>query len=242
MPLKIFGGEDAAPKKKTSFADDVVGRFRSGYQAEGAKGKKTPMALQEWRVTTGDPDVASAVHELLGGEDPQKWDATGEDDLEVFTKADRVEIILEKPDALRQAMVLYGRKGTIYVSDGETILYPDEKKGQPDPQADQTFAERKEAAREGTGAEPRIEVFFRLADDPDLGLFKFQTGSWSLASDLAYNDVEGDLADAFADSDGKGVLATLGLEEVSFTAKSGPRAGKEVSYTKPVLKIVGPVE
>ncbi|WP_224768999.1 recombination directionality factor [Nocardioides ochotonae] len=227
--LRIFGDADTAttaPKRRT---DDVVGRFRSGYVANNM-----PVALSDWRVTTGDPEVAERVAELLNGDEPQTWDATGEDNLEVFTKSTSVEVILDGPRALRQAMVLYGRKGILRVSDGETITYPEEDKGKPDPQAGQSLQERKDAARAGTGAEPRIELFFRLADAPDLGVFKFQSGSWSLARDLAYFGTE----DELADYDGP-VRATLALEPVSFVAKSGPRAGQNVSYTKPVIKILG---
>lgn len=238
MALNIFGG-DGAPQKKASAASDVVGRFRSGYvTGEGRSAR--PVALQEWRVTTGDPEVADKVHALLGGEAPKEWDATGEDNLEVFTEAPSIDVILDGSKALRQAMVLYGRKGIVRVSDGETISYPDELKGEPDPQAGQTLAQRKEEARNGTGSEPRIELWFRLADDPDLGLFKFQSGSWSLVSDLAYNDTEAQIEE-IAETGAK-VAATLTLEEVSFVAKNGPRAGQTVSYTKPVVTIKGAAE
>lgn len=229
--LKIFGGPNGAPEKKKSFQDDVVGRFRSGYVAN-----KRPVALTEWRVTTGDPEVADAIVDLLNGDEVKEWDAAGEDNLETFTTANSVEIILDGPKALRQAMILWGRNGKIIrKSDGETIEYPDNLKGEPDPQAGQSLAERKEAAREGTGAEPQIEVYFRLAENPDLGIFKFQSGSWSLASDLGYNGV----AEALEEIDGP-AKATLALEEVSFVAKNGPRAGQTVTYTKPVLTINGP--
>ena len=69
------------------------------------------------------------------------------------------------------------------------------------------------------------------------GVFKFQTGSWSIASDLAYNETEDEIADLIAD--GHTVAATLALEPVEFVAKNGPRAGSTVSYTKPVLTING---
>lgn len=241
MGLKIFPTTDGetAKKKGSSFSEDVVGRFRSGYVA----GRK-PVALQEWRVTTGDPTVAEKVVELLGStEGVKEWDATGEDNLEVFTDAASVNIIIENEKALRQAMVLYGRDGIVHISDGETITYPDEKKGEPDPQAGLSFQERKAAhrAKELTAAQPRVELWFRLADDPDLGLFKFQSGSWSLVSDLDYNDTESELRDYTADSDGKGVRASLRLEEVSFVAKNGERKGQTVSYTKPVIDVKGPV-
>lgn len=235
MALKIFGGENGEPQKKKSFSDDIVGRFRSGYVEN-----KRPVALSQWRVTTGDPAVADKVADLLGGDEPQNWDSSGEDNLEVFGKEKSVEIILDGTKALRQAMVLYGRKGIIYVSDGETITYPDERKGETDPQAGEDLPTRKAKAKEGTGSEPRIELYFRLASDPDMGIFKFQTGSWSFVSDLAFHDIEGKIEDAAA-VNGK-VAATLTLEEVSFTAKNGPRAGQLVTYTKPVLTIQGAAE
>lgn len=232
MSLKIFGTPDGSAPARKRFSDDVVGRFRSGYQAN-----KRPVALTDWRVTTGDPDVAAAVADLLEGEEPKEWDAAGEDNLEVFTTAQSVKVILEGDNALRQAMVLYGRNGIIRVSDGETITYPDDLKGQPDPQAGESLQERKAAAKAGTGAEPRIEVYFRLAENPDLGIFKFQSGSWGLASDLGYNGTEDTITDLIAD--GHKVAATLLLEPVEFEAKNGPRAGQTVSYTKPVLQIDG---
>ena len=107
--LRIFETDpDAAPKPRQSFKDDLVGRFRSGYQIN-----RRPATLEEWRVTTGDPDVAERIHELFGGEKPQEWDATGEDNIEVFTKAKRVKVIVDSPSALRQEMVLWGRSGAI---------------------------------------------------------------------------------------------------------------------------------
>lgn len=233
MGLKIFGGETGeATKKKSTFQDDVVGRFRSGYVENDR-----PVALQDWRVTTGDPDVAEKVRELLGAaEAPAEWETKGEDSLELFTSSGSVDVILDGPKALRQAMVLYGRKGIIRVSDGETITYPDEDKGQPDPQAGQSFQERKAEAKKGTGAEPRIEIFFRLADAEELGIFKFQSGSWSLVSDLSYTGADDEISDL---AEGEKLRATLSLEEVSFVAKSGPRAGQEVRYTKPNLTLKG---
>jgi hypothetical protein len=239
MSLRIFGGPNGTPEKKKSYADDIVGRFRSGYQVDNGK-KKVPVALTEWRVTTGDPEVAEAIASLLNGDEPQEWDASGEDNLEVFTKAAEVEVILENAKALRTAMVLRNREGKIIRSgDGETIRYPEDQAGNPDPQAGQTLAERKQAARDGYGAVPEIDVYFRLAANEDLGLFKFHSGSWSFASDLAYHDVEGQIEDIVEDNDGARVRATLSLEKVEFVAKNGPRAGQTVSYTKPVLKVKG---
>ncbi|WP_286689674.1 MULTISPECIES: hypothetical protein [unclassified Aeromicrobium] len=40
---------------------DIVGRFRSGYQANDR-----PVALQNWRITSGDPEVADKVADQFG--------------------------------------------------------------------------------------------------------------------------------------------------------------------------------
>lgn len=226
--LRIFGDQDTQQKPRQSFKDDVVGRFRSGHQLSGR-----PAALSEWRVTTGDPQVAEGVLDLLGGDPVQEWEARGEDNLEVFTASKEVEIIIDGPKGLRQQMILWGRNNKpIQISDGETLSFPEDQKGLPDPDATLSFQERKQKARDGFGAEPQIELYFRLAEAEDLGIFKFQTASWSLASDLAYFGVDEELEAA-----GGPVRAVLGLEEVSFVAKNGPRAGQTVSYTKPTVKI-----
>lgn len=228
--LKIFGSDpENQPKPRQRFADDVVGRFRAGHTIDDR-----PASLDEWRITTGDPDVAARVYELFGGEEPQEWAAKGEDNIEVFTAADSVAIIIESAKSLRQRMVLWGRSGKpIYVSDGEFILdengHPTEER---DPDADLTFQERKE--KKDIGAVPDIDLFFRLADDPDLGIFLFKTGSWGLAYELARDDVQGALEQAEGP-----VKAVLALEPVSFKAKSGPRKGQTVSYTKSSLTLKG---
>jgi hypothetical protein len=228
MGLKIFGNDpENQPKPRTRFADDVVGRFRSGHQINGR-----PAALGDWRVTTGDPEVAAAVYDILGGDAPQTWEARGEDNLEVFTASKVVEVIIENPKALRTKMILWGRNGKMIQSgDGETL-----EDGTPDPDADLTFQERKKKGQDGIGPVPQIELYFRLAAQEDLGIFKFQTGSWGLAQDLAAYDIEGELAAI----DGP-ARAIIELEEVSFVAKNGPRAGQTVQYTKPILKVLGAV-
>lgn len=229
MALRIFGQDDpattAAPRR--SFADDIVGTFRSGYQIKGR-----PQALDAWRVTSDDAAVTDKLGQALGGE-TQEWDSKKDDIYEVFTDARKVDVILHGPKALRQRMVLWSRNGkVIFESDG--AVQPD---GTPDPDADLPLAERKQKARDGIGPEPNIEVTFRLADDPDLGIFRFRTGSWSMATDLARDAVDAELEEI----DGP-TLATLELEQVSFVAKNGPRAGQTVSYTKPRLRVKGAVE
>ncbi|WP_051039674.1 recombination directionality factor [Microbacterium sp. B24] len=230
MALKVFGTDPATqPKLRQSFADDVVGRFRAGHSVNGR-----PASLEEWRVTTGDPEVAAKVHELLGGDAPQKFETKGEDDIEVFTASAEVDIVIVKP--IRQRMVFWSRANKlVYATDGEWKLDDSgNPTDEPDPDASLSFAERKQKGQDGLGPVPDTELYFRLAADPDLGIFKFQTGSWGLVRDLAYDGTEDILADALADGDGK-ASAVLKLVPTSFVAKNGPRAGQTVSFTKSAI-------
>ena len=218
----IVSAAEAAPHP---LADDVVGRFRSGYQLNDR-----PAALTEWRVTTGDPEVASAISDLLGGDAPQEWPAKGEDNLEVFTASKEIDVIIDSPKSVRQRLVLWGRNGKpIYTTDGET-----KDDGTPDPDAHLSLQERKQRSRDGVGPTPDVEVYFRLKEQPDLGVFKFQTGSWSLVQDWIWVDLEAQLEAVQG-----AIECTLKLEQVSFTAKNGPRAGQLVEYVKPTLVVRG---
>lgn len=221
MGLRIFETDpDSAPKAR--FSDDLVGRFRSGYQVNGR-----PATLEAWRVTTGDPDVSTAVHKLFGGQAPQEWEATGEDNLEVFTDVARVKIILDGPKAVRQSMKLYGRNNkTIRTCDGVEQT-GEGKEGRPC-ECPASFAERKQAAKDGDGCQPDISIFFKLADAVDLGKFRFSSGSWSLVADIS-------TPEAKLEAIGGPAYAWLGLEEVKYTTK----AGRDVRYMKPTLEIIG---
>lgn len=215
MGIRIFDVDpDARPKKR--FSEDIVGRFRSGAQVNNR-----PLALTEWRVTTGDPEVADKILDMLGGQEPQEWPTSGEDNLEVYTEAKAVEVILDGPDALKTGMALWGRNGLIHACDGET-----QTDGSACTMAGKTVAERKEAAKAGYGCAPNIAVYFKLAADPDLGKFRFTSSSWSLAAEV-YE------AEEALERIGGPALATLTLELVEYTTK----AGRAVSYTKPVIKV-----
>lgn len=221
MGLRLFEN-DPASAPKARFADDLVGRLRSGYQVG-----KTPVALEKWRVTSGDPDVLDAVLDLFGddsGEGQTEWPTEGEEKFQVFTAANSVDIILDGPDAIRSEMVLWGRSGpAIRKCDG--VEQKGDDAGEPCV-CPATFDARKDASRAGKGCTPSITAYFRLADAPDLGRFKFTSGSWSLARDI------GQVEDKLATIEGQ-ARATLTLEVVKM------KNGKQ--FTKPIFKIHGPV-
>lgn len=190
-----------------------VGRFRSGHTLSGR-----PAALSEWRITTGDPEVADKVFEVFGGQEPQDWETKGEDTIEVFTATEEVEVIIADASKLRQRMVLWSRAGKLVIdSDGESELVDDT----PAPPR---------------GPVPLIELTFALARVPELGLFVLQSESRSLASDL----VRSGFADRLAASD-RAVRARLSLVAVNYIARNGPRLGDPVSYFKPSLTLASPV-
>ncbi|SCF42454.1 hypothetical protein GA0070618_6662 [Micromonospora echinospora] len=229
MGLRIWETDpESEPKPRQSFAKDLVGRFRSGYQVNDR-----PMSLEKWRVTTGDPAVAAAIVDLFGSErdsKPQAWETKGEDNLEVFTSAPRVKIILDGPKAIRQEMVLWGRNTAIRRCDGVEQIgvdADDKAKGSPC-ECPAGYQDRKDAAKSGRGCAPSITTYFALADAPDLGRFKFNSGSWSLVRDIVTTEK------ALTEIDGP-ALAWLGLEVVEYEVKA---TGAKRSFTKPVIDVI----
>jgi len=227
MALRIFETDpEAAPKPKNAFADDIVGRFRSGRMVG-----KSPESLAEWRITTGDPVVAEAVAGMFGGH-PGEWETTREDAIEVLTNSAKVDVIIDGAEVVTSRMVLWGMGGVrIHECDGVEFLDED-RRGQPCG-CPALLADRKAAARAGHGPKPEVSVRFRLADDPELGVFRFQSSSWDLVKDL--HNVENAL-----DAVGTAARASLALELVEFTPKGGAMKGRLVSYRKPVVKVYGP--
>ncbi|MFG3200351.1 hypothetical protein ACGFYT_30005 [Streptomyces sp. NPDC048208] len=219
MALRIFETDPAAKPKPRQFADDFVGRFRSGRMVGNR-----PESLATWRVTTGDPTTADAVSKLMGGT-PGEWETTGEDFNEVMTETDKVLIVIDGPKALTADMKLWGRSGLIHHCDGVQSLM-DEDKGEPCG-CPRLMEDRKAHAKSGRGPSPYTNLVFRLADDYHLGKFRFQSTSWKLA------EVVHEIDNALSAYKGE-VLAELSLELVEFTTK----AGRDVSYRKPVVKVI----
>lgn len=211
--------------KRQQRQTEVIGRFRSGYQMGDR-----PAALREWRVTTADRDVAERIIDLLGSKEaePQEWDSKGEDNLEVFTTSSKVEVILSGDDAIDARMVVFTRgQDRLFVCKGQ--VYEPEKSEPFVCEADD-FSTKAEHRANRHVCEPLVKVRFRLAADPGLGLFEFQTGSWSFA--MGVGGVRFELQKV-----GGPARATLALEKAEFE-----RDGELIKFTKPVLNVLGPAE
>ncbi len=195
-------------------ASDIVGRVRSGAQINGR-----PVALQEWRFTTGDPEVAQAVADKYGGS-PSPWETTTEESLEVMTTAGSLAVVLTQ---IQSEFVLWGRGNTPIRSCDGSVQKDDACSGCVCPS---DVRDHKEAARAGSACQPSVRATFRLADMPDLGLWRFNSASWQLAGEV--NAAEEALADAGGEAEG-----LLRLELVEYTTKNG----RNVSYTKPIIEV-----
>lgn len=225
MGLRIWDTDpDSTPVKRRKLAD-VVGRFRSGYVAGNR-----PVALSEWRVTTGDPELADQLVDLLAAEQPaEEWETKSEDNLQIFGTVSEVDIVIDSPKALRTRMVLWGRAGAIRVCDG--VTQSGEGAEGRDCECPAKLADRKDAAKSGRGCQPEITLYFLLSELPDAGRFRFTSGSWQLVQDVP--SIEEALEAA-----GGPVHAKLRLEVVTWTPK-GQTSSR--SFTKPVIEVGKPL-
>ena len=225
---------DEAPP---NFSDDYVGRVRLGSLVNGR-----PMAHDTLRFTTGDPILAEEIASMFGG-NVSEWETKTEENLEVLTEAKQAEVIFE---SITSESVLWGR-----ASKPIRVCNMNEQENGEKCECTKNLTslqEWKEAARAGTACQPTVKAAFRLAENPELGIWRFQSSSWGLAmGDPSWkrdkiqegeapwqppiSDIEQQLAVC---EDGR-ALGTLAVVGVDFTTKSG----KHVSYTKPVITILG---
>ena len=206
---------EAAAKRES---DDFIGSLRSGQALNGR-----PMSLPTWRFTTEDMVAADAIAAEFGGV-VEGWETKSREAHQVITEATELPIVLQ---GIKTEMVLWGLKGKIRSCDG-IAQTADDKGNCADCACPSALPDRKAASKAGTGCTPSLGLFFRV-DVPslvDLGLFRFYSGAWTFAKDLA--PVEA----AFNEFDGA-CKATIGKERVEFTASDGA----EIKFTKPVLTL-----
>ncbi|MER5638411.1 hypothetical protein ABT095_15800 [Kitasatospora sp. NPDC002227] len=219
MALRIFETDPAA-MPKAAFADDTVGRFHPGKSVDGL-----PVALSEWRITTGDKAVADAVAQLFGGS-VVDTESASERHLEVQTDRAKVLVVLDGPESVTSDLKLWNGSNLVHHCDGVEFLSPEDLAGRPCG-CPTLMEDRKAAHKRKMGPGPAISITFTLADDPELGTFRCQTGSWKLAEVL--HELDNALTRV-----GAPALAELALEHVEYDTK----AGRHVSYYKPTVKVL----
>lgn len=231
LNIDIFETDpDAKPEPRKVYTDDTVGRFSSGHQVDNGKGKMIPEALTAWKVSTGDRVVADAIAQAFGGQASEDEESTSENFISIYTEASKVPVILADADAIDVDFKEWKNgKLTHHCTGSKFLSHPlDDKKIGTPCGCPALLAEKKLAWEAEMGPKPSITITFRLADDPELGLFVFKTGSYTMLKVM--HEYAADLASI----DGEAV-ADLALELVSFVPKKGKMAGKLVEYTKPVL-------
>jgi hypothetical protein len=228
----IFDADDeTAPKKRERYTDDTVGLFSAGKQVKDENGNARGESIDTWRVAVSDMAVAEALTQLFGGNIVENTESTADKFIDVFLAADSVSVVLSGEDAIELDYKQWVNGKLAHHCDGEKL------KGHPsNPDkigtacgCPTTFAERKQDGNDGIGPKPAIEVTFRLADDLDLGEFKMRTASWNTLKALP--EIGEDL-----DSVGGEALASLAIEHVEFTSKTGKMKGKLITYNFPTLR------
>jgi len=227
MSISIFQVDTEEVAKES--ADDLVGRFRSGYQLNG-----NPKSLKAFRVTSEDKSLLSKLADELGHNDRgvSEWDTKSSEKYEIFTEAKTLDVVFDGPKSIKSSMVLWGSKGKVRECDG--IKQTDDKHS--DCACPSDLGARKAAARKGNGCQPSVQLYFRLRDYPELGKFSYYSGSWGLAK--AIGTAEADLEEIGGPAHG-----TIHLKEVSFMGTDEETGlPMEVKYTLPEVKITGAEE
>lgn len=230
--ISLFDDEQRT-QPSNPYRDDVVGRISGGYVGDGG----APVSLDQWRFQSDDEVVAQKIADLFGGEvqevERKKKNETVIE-YEVFTKADAVDIVIDSPEAVTSEFTHWSRDGEL-IGRGDGVTMED---GSADPGYGLELPDRKQKAKQGLVPSPETTVYFRLAADEDLGVFRFvKRDAWNLERNLARNG----FYDALDGADGP-IKARISRNPVSFVAKNGPRAGKTVSYTETVLEYKGAAE
>lgn len=155
-----------------------VGRIRMGEKRTTQSGKTYPAKLGTWRLTSSDVQRLRAVAELYGGE-VRAW----EDQHEVITTADAIEIALIPGQALSQHMEHWGQekpKGPVIClrrCDGDRELLKD-----------RACPCKIEAGDDGDLlCKPTTHLMVMLRRVPGIGSWRLSTRGWYAAQELLGN-------------------------------------------------------
>ncbi|MDT0347787.1 hypothetical protein [Streptomyces litchfieldiae] len=161
-----------------------------------------------WRVLTSEKPVGLRLVELFGGDVERERGAVA-----VITRRDSVAILVDGPEHLMRGTPVGGLGGDGACSGQQTgrcAAYP--------------LIYEKAAGPSGRGPLPEISLVFRLADDPDMGVFALRSAAWGFAATVP------DLWRALAER-AQPARCTLSLRRVEFTTASG----FPVRYVEPAV-------
>ncbi|MEV5481837.1 MULTISPECIES: recombination directionality factor [Streptomyces] len=191
-----------------------VGRFRAGTVCAGR-----PVALDTWRVTTSDMNVARCIAACFGGK-LKRCGQEGGDMVEVTTTAASVDVVVDRLAAIETRMRIYG-------SDSVALATSTEGEGWfPLVREGAALSRHTLLARVGQGLRPSILLGFRLTELPDVGQFQLVSAAWSLVEGLHF------LIEQLR-AEGRPVRARLTLE-------SAKTSGKGSHFSYPVVRFLGP--
>ncbi|MFJ9618843.1 recombination directionality factor [Streptomyces noursei] len=198
-----------------------VGRFRAGTVCAGR-----PVALDTWRVTTSDMNVARSIAARFGGK-PKRLGQEGADNgdmVEVTTTTASVDVVVDRLAAIETRMRIHGSDGSAQATSTQRERRSPLARGsvrEGTAQSRHTLL-----ARVGQGLRPNILLGFRLVELPDVGQFQLVSAAWSLVEGL-YVLIEQIRAE------GHPVRARLALE-------STMASGKDSHFSCPVVRFLGP--
>ncbi|MFF2811793.1 hypothetical protein ACFVT2_32400 [Streptomyces sp. NPDC058000] len=192
-----------------------VGRFRAGTVCAGR-----PVALDTWRVTTSDMDVADCIAARFGGA-PKRCGQEGGDTFEVTTTAASVDVVVDRLAAIETRMRIYGSdRSAVPNSAQKARRFPPVEESVREGAAGRTLL-----TRVGQGLRPSILLAFQLADLPDVGQFQLMSAAWSLVEGLHV------LIEQLR-AEGRPVRARLALERAM-------PSGSDNHFSYPVVRFLG---
>ncbi|WP_443043759.1 recombination directionality factor [Streptomyces sp. GS7] len=155
---------------------DPVGRFRAGTVCAGR-----PVALDTWRVTTSDMDIARCIAARFGGK-PKRCGQEGGDSIEVTTTAASVDVVVDRLDAIETRMRIYGSdRFAVATSTQKARRFPPVGEGA---RQGAVLPARTFLTRVRQGLRPSIVVEFQLTELPYAGRFRLVSAAWSLVEGL----------------------------------------------------------
>ena len=151
-----------------------LGRIRMGRKT-GEKGR--PEKLDKFRFTSASKDLIDAIAALYGGT-CAPWSNDGAAQFEVYTKANRVPILLP-PQPISQWYELWSGGGCQRRCDGRTNVIGDTPCACPEDPLD-----RAELAAKGRACKPTTRLNVMLRDVPGIGVWRLESHGFHSAVEL----------------------------------------------------------